>query len=53
MCSRWPSEGYVTVPAFPVDMLMHSYMFCDALGRHAVYARGLPRAGRRAGRRDR
>ena len=26
------SDGYVTVAAFPVDILMHTYMFCDALG---------------------
>ena len=25
-------NGYVTVAAFPIDVLMHSYMFCDALG---------------------
>lgn len=25
-------RGHVTVPAFPIDMLMQSYMFCDALG---------------------
>lgn len=25
-------RGYVTVSAFPIDILMHSYTFCDALG---------------------
>ena len=25
-------EGFVTVSGFPVDVLMHSYMFCQALG---------------------
>lgn len=25
-------EGLVTVSAFPIDVLMNSYMFCDALG---------------------
>jgi multiple sugar transport system substrate-binding protein len=25
-------SGFVTVSAFPVDVLMHSYMFCEALG---------------------
>lgn len=25
-------EGFVTVSAFPVDVLMHSYMFCQAFG---------------------
>jgi multiple sugar transport system substrate-binding protein len=25
-------EGFVTVAAYPVDVLMHVYMFCDALG---------------------
>jgi multiple sugar transport system substrate-binding protein len=25
-------KGFVTVAAFPIDVLMHSYMFCDALG---------------------
>lgn len=25
-------EGFVTASAFPIDVLMHSYMFCDALG---------------------
>lgn len=25
-------NGFVTVAAFPIDVLMHSYMFCDALG---------------------
>lgn len=34
----WPDvlemakAGFVTVSAFPIDMLMHSYMFCEALG---------------------
>jgi multiple sugar transport system substrate-binding protein len=26
------ARGFVTVSAFPIDMLMHSYMFCAALG---------------------
>lgn len=25
-------RGFVTVSAFPIDMLMHSYTFCEALG---------------------
>lgn len=25
-------QGYVTVSLFPIDVLMHTYMFCDALG---------------------
>lgn len=25
-------SGFVTVSAFPIDILMHSYMFCEALG---------------------
>jgi multiple sugar transport system substrate-binding protein len=29
-------RGFVTVPAFPIDMLMHSYTFCEALG-HAPF----------------
>jgi len=24
--------GFVSLPAFPIDILMHSYMFCEALG---------------------
>lgn len=30
-------RGHVTVSAFPIDMLMHSYTFCAALG-HAPFA---------------
>jgi len=30
-------EGFITVSAFPIDMLMHSYTFCAALG-HAPFA---------------
>lgn len=30
-------RGFVTVSAFPIDMLMHSYTFCAALG-HAPFA---------------
>jgi multiple sugar transport system substrate-binding protein len=30
--------GFVTVSAFPIDILMHSYMFCEALGE-APFAR--------------
>lgn len=30
-------EGFVTVSAFPVDILMHSYMFCEGLG-HSPFA---------------
>lgn len=26
------SEGFVTVSAFPIDVLMHTYTFCEALG---------------------
>ena len=26
------ARGFVTVSAFPIDMLMHSYTFCEALG---------------------
>jgi multiple sugar transport system substrate-binding protein len=39
----WPEvlemakAGFVTVSAFPIDLLMHSYMFCEALG-HAPFA---------------
>lgn len=25
-------SGFVTVSAFPIDVLMNSYMFCEALG---------------------
>jgi multiple sugar transport system substrate-binding protein len=38
----WPDvlemakAGFVTVSAFPIDMLMHSYMFCEALG-HTLF----------------
>ena len=31
-------EGFVTVSAFPVDVLMHSYMFCQAL-QHVPFSR--------------
>ena len=27
-------EGFVTVSAFPIDVLMHTYMFCAALGEN-------------------
>lgn len=30
-------RGFVTVSAFPIDMLMHSYTFCEALG-HAPFS---------------
>lgn len=30
-------NGFVTVSAFPVDVLMHAYMFCQALG-HAPFS---------------
>lgn len=32
------SRGFVTVSAFPIDVLMHSYTFCAALG-HAPFSR--------------
>jgi multiple sugar transport system substrate-binding protein len=32
-------RGFVTVSAFPIDMLMHSYTFCEALG-HAPFQDG-------------
>jgi multiple sugar transport system substrate-binding protein len=42
----WPDvlemakAGFVTVSAFPIDMLMHSYMFCEALGHTPFGADG-------------
>jgi multiple sugar transport system substrate-binding protein len=32
-------RGFVTVSAFPIDVLMHSYMFCAALG-HKPFSTG-------------
>ena len=37
-------NGFVTVSAFPIDILMHSYMFCEALG-HAPFDGGHRIAG--------
>jgi len=42
----WPDvlemarAGFVTVSAFPIDMLMHSYMFCEGLGHTPFGADG-------------
>lgn len=34
-------RGFVTVSAFPIDVLMHSYMFCAALGQTPFYTDGV------------
>ncbi|HKJ91369.1 MAG TPA: extracellular solute-binding protein [Oceanipulchritudo sp.] len=34
-------EGHVAVSLFPVDVLMHVYMFCDALGTPAFAEEGI------------
>ena len=33
-------DGFVSVSAFPIDLLMHSYMFCEALGHTPFGADG-------------
>jgi multiple sugar transport system substrate-binding protein len=33
-------SGFVTISAFPVDVLMHSYMFCEALGETPFASEG-------------